>query len=113
MSLFKKLLLIGLPLAALTFAPTIDNEAEARWRRGRSGFSLYVGPSYNYGYSRNYRGYGWQPYWYNYRYGYRYSYPRSYYVTPPVYTYGSPYYGYYGNTYYNYPRGEYFYYYNW
>jgi len=82
----KKLLLVGVPLAALTFAPVAANEAEARPRRSVNVWvspgGFYVGTYPRY-YSTWYRPYGYSSYYY---------YPRSYYY--PSYSYGYTYYGY-------------------
>lgn len=90
----RKLLLVGIPLAALTFAPVAANEAQARpYRRG---VSVWVNPGGFYvGTYPRYYGSWYRPFGYYSSYSY---YPRSYYVAPPAY-YGYPYSGYYGYPY--------------
>jgi hypothetical protein len=79
----RKLLLVGVPLAALTFAPVAANEAQARPRH--RSVSVWVNPGGIY--------VGTYPRYYS-TYGSYYYYPRSYYYAPPVYSYGYSYYGY-------------------
>lgn len=110
--LLKKLLLIGLPLAAISFASPLQDQAEAQRRRGRTSVGVYVGPGgfgintwrgrgWNYG---NYGNFGFNNY---YGFGTR-VYPQPYYVVPAPTYYYSPYN--YGYTYpFGYSHGTYYY----